>query len=71
VPVGEHTAVTWSRIGAVNFVAKTVHLCLDMDIDKRSVAAFEKDLAGMKAAVKAGVSIPAGAGRLSDEGQPS
>lgn len=69
MPVGEHTAVTWSRIGAVNFVAKTVHLCLD--IDKRSVAAFEKDLAGMKAAVKAGVSIPAGAGRLSDEGQPS
>src|SRR3989442_1768538 len=42
-PEGDHTAVTWSMAGKVNFMAKVVHLFMDMD---RMIGGnFEKGLA--------------------------
>jgi len=49
-PEGDRTAVTWRMAGKVNFVAKVVHLFVDMD---RMIGAnFEKGLAQMKAVVE-------------------
>jgi hypothetical protein len=46
-PDGQRTAVTWSMVGSLNFVAKVVHLFVGMD---RMIGAnFEKGLADMKA----------------------
>ncbi len=45
-PDGQRTAVTWSMVGSLNFVAKVVHLFVGMD---RMIGAnFEKGLADMK-----------------------
>jgi carbon monoxide dehydrogenase subunit G len=45
-PEGNHTAVTWSMTGNVNFVAKAVHLFMNMD---RMIGDnFEKGLARLK-----------------------
>jgi hypothetical protein len=50
VPRGEETVVTWSMAGQNNFVAKTVHMFVDMD---RMIGGnFEKGLADMKSAVE-------------------
>jgi Polyketide cyclase / dehydrase and lipid transport len=51
-PDGDRTAVTWSMVGQVNFVAKIVHLFMDMD--KMIGGNFERGLADMKSAVEAG-----------------
>jgi hypothetical protein len=46
-PDGQRTAVTWSMVGSLNFVAKVVHLFVGMD---RMIGAnFDKGLADMKA----------------------
>ena len=45
-PDGQRTAVTWSMVGNLNFVAKFIHLFVGMD---RMIGAnFEKGLADMK-----------------------
>ena len=45
-PDGQRTAVTWSMVGNLNFVAKVIHLFVGMD---RMIGAnFEKGLADMK-----------------------
>ena len=45
-PEGQRTAVTWSMVGNLNFVAKVIHLFVGMD---RMIGAnFEKGLADMK-----------------------
>ena len=50
-PEGDHTAVTWSMTGKVNFMAKVVHLFMDMD---RMIGGnFEKGLAQLKSVVEA------------------
>ncbi len=50
-PEGDHTAVTWSMAGKVNFMAKVVHLFMDMD---RMIGGnFEKGLAQLKSVVEA------------------
>ena len=50
-PEGDQTAVTWSMTGANNFIAKTVHLFMNMD---RMVGGqFEKGLAQLKTVVEA------------------
>lgn len=50
-PEGGQTAVTWSMTGRNNFMAKALHLVMNMD---RMVGGqFEKGLAQMKAAVEA------------------
>ena len=50
-PEGDHTAVTWSMTGEVNFMAKVVHLFMDMD---RMIGGnFEKGLAQLKSVVEA------------------
>ncbi len=51
-PEGDRTAVTWSMAGHVNFVAKIVHLFVDMD--KMIGGNFERGLADMKSVVEAG-----------------
>ena len=51
-PEGDHTVVTWSMRGHNNFIAKAVHLFMDMD--KMIGGNFEKGLADMKSAVEAG-----------------
>jgi uncharacterized protein YndB with AHSA1/START domain len=50
-PEGERTVVTWSMVGTNNFIAKAVHLFMDMDgmIDGK----FETGLAHMKSVVEA------------------
>jgi len=49
-PEGNQTAVTWSMAGKVNFVAKVIHLFVDMD---RMIGTnFEKGLADMKSVVE-------------------
>ena len=50
-PEGNQTEVTWSMTGENNFVAKAVHLFMNMD--KMIGDQFEKGLADMKAAVEA------------------
>jgi hypothetical protein len=50
-PEGDQTAVTWSMTGRNNFVAKALHLVMNMD---RMVGGqFEKGLAQMKSVVEA------------------
>jgi hypothetical protein len=50
-PDGHQTAVTWSMFGQNNFMAKTIHLFLNMD--KMIGGQFEKGLASMKYVVEA------------------
>jgi len=50
-PEGGQTVVTWSMTGQNNFIAKAVHLF--MDIDKMIGGNFEKGLARMKSVVEA------------------
>jgi hypothetical protein len=52
-PEGTQTAVTWSMSGGKNFMAKAVHLFMNMD--KMLGDQFEKGLADMKAAAEATV----------------
>ena len=51
-PEGDRTVVTWSMVGHNNFVAKAVHLFMDMD--KMIGGNFEKGLADMKSVVETG-----------------
>jgi hypothetical protein len=46
-PDGEQTAVTWTMAGENNFMAKAIHLLINMD--KMVGGDFEKGLAQMKA----------------------
>jgi hypothetical protein len=49
-PEDNQTAVTWSMTGKLSFMAKAVHLFMDMD---RMIGAnFEKGLADMKSVVE-------------------
>ena len=57
-PEADRTAVTWSMTGDVNFVAKVVHLFMDMD--KMIGGNFEKGLADMKSVVEASPRVDAG-----------
>jgi hypothetical protein len=50
-PEGDRTTVTWSMAGNVNFIAKVVHLFMDMDA--MIGGNFEKGLAHMKSVVEA------------------
>ena len=50
-PEGDHTVVTWSMEGRNNFMAKAIHLVMNMD--KMIGGQFEKGLAQMKAAAEA------------------
>ena len=50
VPEGNQTRVTWSMFGAKNFMAKAVHLFMNMD--KMIGGQFEKGLADMKVAAE-------------------
>ena len=50
-PEGNQTLVTWSMFGEKNFIAKAVHLVMNMD--KMIGGQFEKGLADMKSAVEA------------------
>jgi hypothetical protein len=49
-PEGNQTAVTWSMTGDNNFIAKAVHLFMNMD--KMIGGQFEKGLASMKSLVE-------------------
>ena len=50
-PEGKQTAVTWSMSGDKNFMAKAIHLFMNMD--KMIGGEFEKGLAKMKSVVEA------------------
>ncbi len=50
-PEGNQTSVTWSMAGKNNFIAKAIHLFMDMD--KMVGGDFEKGLAQMKSVVEA------------------
>ena len=50
-PEGNHTAVTWSMFGEKNFMAKAIHLFMNMD--KMIGGQFEKGLTEMKSIVEA------------------
>ncbi len=50
-PEGDKTAVTWSMEGKNNFLAKALHLVMNMD--KMVGGEFEKGLADMKIAAEA------------------
>jgi hypothetical protein len=50
-PEGNQTAVAWSMTGKNNFIAKALHLFMDMD--KMVGGDFEKGLAQMKSVVEA------------------
>lgn len=50
-PEGNQTVVTWSMTGNNNFIAKAVHLFMNMD--KMIGGQFEKGLASMKSVVEA------------------
>jgi hypothetical protein len=54
-PAGDRTAVTWSMTGKNNFMAKAVHLFMNMD--KMVGAQFEQGLAQMKSVVEGSASI--------------
>ena len=56
-PEGDHTVVTWSMAGRNNFLAKAVHMFMDMD--KMIGGNFEKGLADMKSVVEAASTQPA------------
>ena len=49
-PEGNQTAVTWSMTGENNFMAKAIHLFMNMD--KMIGGQFEKGLASMKSVVE-------------------
>src|SRR5204863_4270093 len=49
-PEGNQTAVTWSMSGENNFMAKAIHLFMNMD--KMIGGQFEKGLASMKSIVE-------------------
>src|SRR5882724_8090568 len=49
-PEGNQTAVTWSMAGKNNFMAKAIHLFMNMD--KMIGGQFEKGLASMKSVVE-------------------
>jgi hypothetical protein len=49
-PEGNQTAVTWSMTGQNNFMAKAIHLFMNMD--KMIGGQFEKGLASMKSVVE-------------------
>ncbi|HVY08105.1 MAG TPA: SRPBCC family protein [Burkholderiales bacterium] len=51
-PAGTQAEVTWAMEGRNNFLAKAIHLCMNMD--KMVGGQFEQGLADMKAAVEAG-----------------
>ena len=57
-PEGDRTAVTWSMTGDVNFMARAIHLFVDMD--KMIGGNFEKGLADMKAVVEAAARVDSG-----------
>ena len=50
-PEGNHTTVTWSMFGEKNFMAKAIHLFMNMD--KMIGGQFEKGLTEMKSIVEA------------------
>jgi hypothetical protein len=50
-PEGNQTVVTWAMFGDKNFMAKAVHLFMNMD--KMIGGQFDKGLADMKSAVEA------------------
>jgi uncharacterized protein YndB with AHSA1/START domain len=50
-PQGDQTLVTWTMMGKNNFIAKVLHLFMDMD--KMVGGDFEKGLAQMKSVVEA------------------
>jgi hypothetical protein len=50
-PEGDHTVVTWSMEGRNNFMAKAIHLVMNMD--RMIGGQFEKGLAQMKAVAEA------------------
>jgi uncharacterized protein YndB with AHSA1/START domain len=50
-PEGDGTAVTWSMSGTNNFVARAIHLVVDMD--RMIGGQFDRGLARMKAVVEA------------------
>ncbi len=52
VPEGNQTVVTWAMSGKNNFMAKAVHLVMDMD--KMVGGDFDKGLAQMKTLVESG-----------------
>jgi len=56
-PEGGQTVVTWSMAGKVNFIAKAVHLFVDMD--KMIGGNFDKGLAQMKSVVEAAPALQA------------
>jgi len=56
-PEGGQTVVTWSMAGKVNFIAKVVHLFVDMD--KMIGGNFDKGLAQMKSVVEAAPALQA------------
>ena len=49
-PKGDRTVVTWNMAGQKNFMAKAIHMVLDMD--KMIGGNFEQGLAAMKAVVE-------------------
>ncbi len=51
MPEGNQTRVTWSMFGEKNFMAKAIHLFINMD--RMIGGQFEKGLADMKAAAEA------------------
>jgi len=51
-PEGDRTAVTWSMVGQANFIAKIIHLFVDMDT--MIGGNFERGLADLKSIVEAG-----------------
>jgi len=51
-PDGDRTAVTWSMVGQANFVAKIIHLFVDMDT--MIGGNFERGLVDLKSIVEAG-----------------
>ena len=50
-PEGDQTAVTWSMVGRKNFMAKALHLFMNMD--RMIGGQFEKGLAEMKSVAEA------------------
>ena len=50
-PEGDHTVVTWSMEGKANFIAKAIHMVVDMDA--MIGGNFDKGLAQMKSVVEA------------------
>ena len=50
-PQGNQTVLTWSMTGKNNFIAKAIHLFMNMD--KMVGGQFEKGLAQMKSVVEA------------------